>query len=205
MVKYVITDGKRWIRKDKHGKYVPTSSGAMAAEFTRKQAEAIFNNSLSKPLKSCFHVEIWNDGTREIEQTVKKITKISMKNNTETVFDSPVTQKWLQKVNGFNGLHDEILSRKQELNTQLNTYEKQILDWRHYIEFSTLNAAQGFKAYKGLKTMLQKRRIIKNEAQVLSIVLDCMANNTYGDIEKRVAGLDNRTYEPRELDEIFDL
>ena len=36
MVKYVITDGKRWIRKDSKGRYVPTNSGAMAAEFTKK-------------------------------------------------------------------------------------------------------------------------------------------------------------------------
>ena len=57
MSKYVITDGKRWIMKDSKGRYVPTSCGSFALEFSKRQADTIFLNQLAKPLRSCFRVE----------------------------------------------------------------------------------------------------------------------------------------------------
>ena len=207
MVKYVITDGKRWIRKDRHGKYVPTNSGALADEFTRKQAEGIFNNSLAKPLKLVFRVEPCSE-SKELEgfsKTVKKPTKQSIIENTENVMDRPEIQKWLIKVKELNGLLDEINAREKELGLQMCLIEKQLLDWRHYVEFSKLNAADGYAAYKKQKAKLQKRRTIKNELSVLGIITDCITKNTYDEIEKRVAGLDKRSYAPRDLDELFDL
>lgn len=41
MANYVITDGTRWIMKDRNGKYVPTSCESFADIFSKKQAENI--------------------------------------------------------------------------------------------------------------------------------------------------------------------
>ena len=39
MAQYVITDGTRWIMRDRKGKYVPTSCEALADLFSNKQAK----------------------------------------------------------------------------------------------------------------------------------------------------------------------
>lgn len=57
MAQYVITDGTRWIMRDRKGKYIPTSCEALADVYSNKQANSIFQNQLSKALKSCFHLQ----------------------------------------------------------------------------------------------------------------------------------------------------
>lgn len=151
MANYVITDGTRWIMKDRNGKYVPTSCESFADIFSKKQAENI------------------------------------------------------QKCSFLNGLASDALRRKEELNQKLSNIDKEICDLLHYIEFCNLNAAQGYKVYKMLKERRIIRRSIKNELNVLNIILSKKISETATDeINKCVAGMDKRTYEPRVLKELFD-
>lgn len=83
--------------------------------------------------------------------------------------------------------------------------DKEICDILHYIEFCNLNAAQGYKAYKMLKERRIKRRSIKNELQVVDIILGKKISETATDeIEKAISGMDKRKYEPRVMTELFD-
>ena len=76
---------------------------------------------------------------------------------------------------------------------------------KHYIEFCNLNAAQGYKAYKMIKDRRIIRRSIKNELDVLNIILGKKISETATDeIQKAISGMDKRTYEPRVLNELFD-
>ena len=57
-----------------------------------------------------------------------------------------------------------------------------------------------------IKDRRVKRRSIKNELDVLSIILGKKISETATDeIQKCIAGMDNRTYEPRVLKELFDM
>lgn len=50
-----------------------------------------------------------------------------------------------------------------------------------------------------------RRRSIKNELQVLDIILGKKISETATDeIEKAISGMDNRKYEPRVMRELFD-
>lgn len=56
-----------------------------------------------------------------------------------------------------------------------------------------------------LKERRIKRRSIKNELQVLDIILSKKISETVTDeIQNTVAYMDKRTYEPRVLNELFD-
>ena len=223
MANYVITDGTRWIMKDRKGKYVPTSFITLADLYTKKQADAICNNSLSKALRGIFHVEKVND---VIPKQIKPVTEKDI-DETEKVMVSENIQHWLNKVSDLNGLANEALNRKDELVQSLSNIDKELCDVLHYIEFCNLNAAQGYKAYKMIKErriirrnlnaaqgykaykMIKERRIIrrniKNELNVLNIILSKKISETATDeINKCVAGMDKRTYEPRVLKELFD-
>lgn len=57
-----------------------------------------------------------------------------------------------------------------QLSIDLSQVDKELEDMKHYIEFSCLNAAEGYKAFKKMQDLLLKRRTIKdkmNFAQVL--------------------------------------
>lgn len=201
MAQYVITDGTRWIMRDRKGKYVPTSCEALADVYSNKQANSIFQNQLSKALKSCFHLQKID----EVPALVKQITQKEIKENTENVLVAENIKYWVDKVNGLNGLASEALHRKDELLSQLSKVDQELSDINHYIEFCNLNAAQGYKAYKMIKERRIKRRSIKNELDVLSIILGKKISDTASDeIQKAIAGMDKRTYEPRVMTELFD-
>ena len=198
---YVITDGTRWIMRDRKGKYVPTSCEVLADVYSNKQANSIFQNSLSKALKSCFHLQKID----KPPELVKQITQEEVKENTETPSRSENIQYWVDKVSDLNGLASEALHRKDSLLNQLSKVDQELSDINHYIEFCNLNAAQGYKAYKMIKDRRIIRRSIKNELDVLNIILGKKISETATDeIHKAITGMDNRKYEPRVLNELFD-
>lgn len=199
MAKYVITDGSRWIQY-KNGKYVPTSCPTFADEFSQKQAKSIYENQLPKALKKQFRLEKISDnipGTKPC--TTKDIDQA------EKVMMSENIKKWLDKVSNLNGLAKEAQERRNILLKKLSQVDKELCDIYHYIEFCNLNAAQGYKSYKMIKDRRIKRRSIKNELDILNIILGKKISDSVTDeIQKAVLGMDKRKYEPRVMNELFD-
>ena len=201
MSQYVITDGTRWIMRDRRGKYVPTSCEALADVFGNKEANSVYQNNLSKALKSVFHIQKIDTPPK----LIKQITHAEVQENTETVSVAENIQYWVDKVSGLNGLASEALHRKEELINQLSEVDKELCDINHYIEFCNLNAAQGYKAYKMIKDRRIKRRSIKNELDILGVILGKKISDSVTDeLQKMVDGLDSRKYEPRVMNELFD-
>lgn len=202
MSKYIITDGSRFIYRNHSGKYVPTPSEAMADTYTKKQAEGICRCQLPKGLRGIFHMEKYDIPP----ENVKQVCQCDIRNNTEKAVVTKNIQIWLDKVSCLNGLKSDATKRKEELCKQLSDVDKELSDINHYIEFCNLNAAQGFKAYKMIKERRTKRRIIKNELVVVEIILEKkISDSITEEIEKVIHNLDERTYTPRILNELFDL
>lgn len=201
MAQYVITDGNRWIMRDRKGCYVPTACEALADIYGNREANSVYNNNLSKALKSCFRVQKYD----KPPELIKQMTHEETQEKTEKMSIAENIQYWVDKINGLNGLASEALHRKDKLVDQLSTVDKEICDILHYIEFCNLNAAQGYKAYKMIKERRIRRRSIKNELQVLDTILGKKISETATDeIEKVISGMDNRKYEPRVMRELFD-
>lgn len=201
MANYVITDGTRWIMKDGKGRYVPTSSKSYADIFSKKQAENIHNSSLTKALRGVFYIEKTSE---EVPAQVKPVTDKDIE-ETGKVMVSEDIKYWLDKATDMSNIANEAINRKRKLCQELSLVDKELCDILHYIEFCNLNAAQGYKAYKMIKERRIIRRSIKNELNVLNIILSKKISETATDkINKCVAGMDKRTYEPRVLKELFD-
>lgn len=202
MAEYIITDGSRFIFRNHSGKYVPVQSEVMADIFNKKQAERILNISLPKALRTTFYVEKYDKPS----ESIKQVTEKELENNTEKVMISENIQKWLDRISDLNGLAKEAQSRKEELIKQLHKIEDELLDIEHYIEFSNLNAAQGYKASKDIKECRMKRRSVKNELLVLDIILEQRVDAIVSEeIHKKIQALDRRTYKPRIRKDLFDL
>ena len=201
MAKYIITDGTKYIMKGKRGNFTPTNCAAWAEIFSKEKATNVLNNQISKNLRKGYHIEFLEPDPPGI----KSVTKTDLK-QTEKVMETDVTQEWISSIRGLNGLIQDAKIRKVELTQQLSDVDEQLCDIYHYIEFSKLNACQGYKAAKMIKDKRIARRRIKNELQVLSIIL---SSNISDEIEQevvgRIKGMDNRVYNPRSLTELFEL
>lgn len=201
MANYVITDGTRWIMKNRNGNYVPTSFESFADIFSKKQAENIYKSSLTKALRGVFHVEKTSE---EVPAQVKPVTDKGIE-KTGKVMVSEDIKYWLDKATDMSNIANEAINRKRKLCQELSLVDKELCDILHYIEFCNLNAAQGYKAYKMVKERRILRRKIKDEISILDSILDQKVSQTAKNtIQKIAENMDKRTYEPRVLKELFD-
>jgi len=199
---YVLTDGERFIYRNHQNKFVPTNSECMAEQFTKKQAEGILKNSLPKALQKIFRMK----REEETEKFVKPPDEEMIHENSVKASESTNLQFWLDKVSTLNGLAEDAKNRHDELVNELKHIEKELVDIRHYIEFTRLNAAQGFKAYQMERDRLVHRRKIKNEILVVRTILNKnIGQVASSEVERTIIGLGRRKYEPRVLRELFDL
>ena len=81
-------------------------------------------------------------------------------------------QEWLDRVKECNGLAKDAASRKSELLSQLSNVDRELSNCLHEIELTgNMNACDGYKEYKRTKTILKRRRIIKDELSVVDSIL----------------------------------
>lgn len=116
-------------------------------------------------------------------------------------------QGWLDRVKECNGLAKDAASRKSELLSQLSNVDKELSNCLHEIELTgNMNACDGYKEYKRTKTILKRRRIIKDELSVVDSILTSNLQSMATDrIQKVVNGLGKRRFAIRDvdLDEIY--
>lgn len=221
---YYITDGTRFIWKNNRGKYTPTNGESMADLYSRYEAEKILKGKLNKSLRKTFYLkEAFSEKisitvpenlkkdeveTGRIENNIvkenKSLSKTDIKENTETVFNADYTVQWLRKLEDVNNLYDDIHKRKEILQIDLSQVNGELQDELHYIEFAKCNAYQAWVSWKRLQMLRQKRRSIKNEIQVLDIIINkSVAKIPLDEIIKSIQKLDNRTYIPRTDSELY--
>lgn len=116
-------------------------------------------------------------------------------------------ETWLDKMKNCNGLAKEALFRKNELLCQLSNVDRELSNCLHEIELSkNMNACNGYKEYRRIKIILEKRRIIKDELIVVKSILSSNLQSIGSDrIQKVIDGLGNRKFTIRDvdLDEIY--
>lgn len=196
---YVISNynNKVYIRLDENGSPV-TCVKQMAQRFENSKARNILDN-LPKSLKRFqFHVEPLSDEIIHKEVETKEEVIIS---TYYTVSDT-VTQ-WVDRVKNCNDLANDAAKRKEELVQALSNADKDLSNCLHKIELTKWkNGCDGYKEYKEVKIILEKRRNIKDELTVVQSILtsnlESIATNR---IEKIVNGLSNRTFSMRGVED----
>lgn len=210
---FVITDGERFMYENYQGKYVPAHCLDMADTYTKDQATTILNTYIPKSIRKIYRVE--KVGTEEPENVIKSedkkdvliapLTENEIKNNGVKVSDSKEIASLLEKVNDMNNFLESLENKKTQLCAELSKVDREISDWMHYIEFKSFNACQGYIAAKNLSECRKRRRLIKNEFQVLKEITNC-TNSTGVNINKInsfVKNMDNRSYHPKENKMLF--
>lgn len=195
MIGYVIADEHKtmFVCKGLSNKYSLTSNGDEAIIWNSKiEAEAVFRSNLSKEIK----------GKGVSVRTVQmQMQREKPQNIQESEFGS---SQYLISV--LADAAAKLNCRNFALNSALSTYDRQVTDVEHYIEFNAgkLNAYEGYQAYKLLQDVLLERRKVKNELDMINVVLSRInPSDDIANVNERVMELENRTYTPREFKHLF--
>ena len=196
---YVIKNNKGvFIKLDDHGKQVTCIEKAKMV-FEYSKAKNILEN-LPKTLKNLnFKVEAVPDIPDNRERQAPTLQKKYTPSESVT--------RWIKKFELCGDVICEAKTRKEELTVSLSNVDKELSNILHKIELEkSKNACEGFKNYKSIKTILDKRRIIKDELMILSSVLRMDFRNFSGEmVSKSVYGLTDRKFKIRVTSEGDDV
>lgn len=110
----------------------------------------------------------------------------------------------LDKVKEISSFTRKLENRRLYLIEEMHKIDLEIVDIEHAAEFYNLNASQGYKLYKLLHDARIKRRGLKDELQKIELALGtAMKSSNMENLEKSIAGLNNRKYTPRINKELF--
>ena len=213
---YVITNHSKkiFIRLGDGG--VPeTCSKNQCQYFTQKKAKNIIN-SLPKTMKK-FHFlamqipSLFNQDKCDQQGSYQNIyhesnhedkNNIKCKTFTKEYVVPIEVEAWLEKMKSCNGLAKEALCRKNELMCQLSNVDRELSNCLHEIELcKNMNACDGYKEYRRIKIILEKRRVIKDELIVVKSILSSNLQSIGSDrIQKVIDGLGNRKFTIRDVD-----
>ena len=204
---FVITDGNRFIHFDITGKCKPVSDISLAETYpTKRAAENIRMNSITKALSRTYYVAEYNDG-QLIQHNVPRPPKTQKKKLGITYHYNNVCSdiKWSSSFDGIKDTFDSALTRGKELPQELSDIENQIIDLEHFVENTSLNARDGYKIYRKLKELLNTRRRIKYEIEMVDAINNNRAAISYiNNIQSVISNcLSNNEYKPRIFGELF--
>lgn len=168
--------------------------------------------------KTCFEYSKANNILKSLPKTLKRLnfkvdpvpeigSKESKSNKDVIIKDdkrvpNEVT-RWIEKFGICDDVIQEARERKEELVAALSNTDRELSNTLHKIELQkSKNACEGFKEYKALKELLEKRRNIKDELMIISDVLRMDFRNFDGEsVNKAVTGLVNRKFTMRFVEE----
>lgn len=193
-VDYCIKNNKNvYIKLNENGCPV-TCVEAVKGIFESSKAKNILS-SLPKSLKRFnFQIEaIPNIVTKSKEETV--IEK-------EEYILSDEVNRWFEKFGACDEIITEAKDRREELLTLLSNVDKELSNELHKIELEkSKNAYQGFLEYKQLKSIMERRRNIKDELMIISNVLRMDFRHFNAEsVDKAIKGLATRKFTMRVLE-----
>lgn len=192
---YVITNDKIYIRLSESGS-PKTVSKRDAQIFDKEKAENIFKN-LPKVLKN-FHLHIKNV-PEEVESNKKYIVK-------EDYMPCEEAIRWVERAEECGNFVNEVLSRKNILFKKLSNIDRELSNCMHEIELSKWKSGcEGYKEYKSIKDILERRRKIKDELAIVQSISDsAKCSVDIKNIKKAFNRLSRRKFEIRIIEDGFD-
>lgn len=201
---YVVTNGEYYIAQVSTGlKPVKTTNDAIQFDNINKANN--FMSCMPKTFKNLgYHTEEIVIRKTEIPKVPEISHKKILAPDNNAINNSEI-QEIKNKVSDFEKFLETLKTQKQECSHKLEICDKKLLDIMHKAEFYNLNAADGYEIYRQLRDVRRERRAAKDKIIAIDAVFE--ENKFDGILNQktinRIAGLENRKYAVRELDEIF--
>ncbi len=189
-MEYIICKDENYVACDLNRKY----------SIVHSVKEAYKWKSIDKAYNALHHLP------KKYNQYHFKVESVTENNSVIDPIKNPyiLNYKIIDKVKEIATFIKEIEARKIYLEKIINVTELEIIDIEHAAEFYNLNASQGYKIYKMLHEVRNKRRSYKDELQQIELILGTeISESNFDNLEKRINGMDYRRYVPRVNKELF--
>lgn len=192
-------DKKIYIRLNCSGQ-PETCVKSVAQKFTDTKAKNILNN-LPKTLRrfNFMLIDELDNSSEVIEIKPLKVTSTKATIKNENYIVPNTVTSWMDKIEKCNNLVVDAKLRKDELFEQLSDIDKDLSNCLHIIEMTNWKSGcDGYKEYKKIKQILEKRRTIKDELSVVQSLASCNINHF--SVDHIVNKLVDRNFTIRETD-----
>lgn len=186
---------------------VATNNQEQATKFTLTKANSIIQ-TMVKPMQKYQYV-IREDRSESVNTETAKVHKVEVSEADcfQTMFDTEEFA-WNDYISTLIQFCSDLRQYRTNLNYLLSQVDKEICDIMHYIEFNTLDAANGYKMYKMLRDCRLRRRKIKDDLEKVNMIIPALGSaELLGNLKtclNQMNGLDHRKYTPRVLDDLFE-
>lgn len=199
-MEYLITNGNYYIGGDKNGTRTLTTNINNACVYsTKAKAENELENAVRS--KNGWSLAVNDEWFIKGRQDIEITKPIEMAKPIELDFDFHKELIELQdKIS-------QLEQRKEYLKYLMSKYDREISDIEHCAEFYNLNASQGYKLYKMLHNVTNKRREVKNEFNsIYTILYSKITSAEIKNINKSIYNIyNNQQYSNRVFDDLFDI
>ena len=190
MPKYLVTDGVKYLRIERGNVSFVSREGKASAFVTNRQAFRIFKETIPDQMKDGFFV-------KEIEEAKGQLLFDLINADTSNF---GCWKKGVKNLVGLVGARSRLLGQLVCMRTEI---DDEIIDIRHYIEFTRLNAHKGWEAYEMLRVLLVRRRKLKDAISILNDIHGTQKNEVIESAKRAINRLNRRRYKPRRLHFLF--
>lgn len=187
---YVVNEDSNYIKITSDNQYTIVENREDAKLFSNTNSVTQVLKCIPKPLKDKhkWRVESENTGLVVNDEYIK-IDREEVIAVVETI------SSLLRTLNG----------NKQHLNRMLSNVDQERQDVLHFLENYRFSASEGYMKAKQIKEISNRRREIKNELRMIENLGRMNASTlSNGTITRLLKAIDEQTYTPRVLTEMFD-
>lgn len=218
LVEYIIGNDKgMYLYYDDYKKLCGTNRVEKAATFpTQGKAYNVLTCSFPKKKRAGWKV-IEKDADKDIKPDLKvgsptpQNISVQMcdgvqryRSDVQSIPNTRDKLNWEIIRKNFEKAYSDIVTYKEEIYKQLTDVELELCDCEHACEFFRYNASKGYKLYSMIRDRRIRRRYLKNEYKKAMTILNMSYQNIVdGKLERVFREIDEQSYEPRALKELF--
>jgi len=207
---FIIACGDKYLKKEENNSFTPVNNQTLAYCFETKQAAKNAMSVLPKLYKNkgCKVIEYLTE-VQEVSTHYEQLkNNMSLFKRNEAI-EGPLTEISLEDIyeqmKQLSNTLAFLTQNKGYMECLLKYTDLATIDLLHQIELQSFGSVQGYRLMKQFKELRQTRRKYKDLLQLTLMIdqfnLEAFSN---GQITERITNIENRTYQEKVLEGIFD-
>lgn len=200
-LQYVITDGLKYIGKDRNSKVTYTTSKDRADKYTYDKAINVRDNNLGAGERKNFYLEEYTPKQSKQHKPTNKLSIVRTLPPVPTEL-SLTRQKiefdWNKMVEQLENLLDNIYVYKEQLISQQQYVDWELSDIDHIIGKESPPAHIRTKIYGIQQQKRKEREVIHNNIRYANVIIESIdQKNSLTEIKNRLRGAEPKPYKGR--------
>jgi len=197
-LQYVITDGTKYVSKDKSRNITLVSNPDNAEKYEYDKALNVLNNNMNAIERENYVVVVYEPKQHKMKNklsVVRTLPAAPMKNN---LIGNKIEFDWNKIIVEFGNLIDNIYIYKEQQLAAQQYVDWELSDINHFIQEHAPAAHIRSKVYTEQMGKRKERELIKSNIRYANIVIECIDQGSgLTEIKNRLKGAEPKPYKGR--------